>query len=343
MLYLYKQSESIDARRRVYMVLVDSTDGITEKTGQSGTVYLSKNGTTQAQSTNSLVEVDSVNLPGHYYVELTASELDTLGFLSVRYKAAGTAAFQWVGQVVADDPYINHSGPGMSGGGGRSASGLKKEEMIEIAKMVWNVIVRGKQTAKDVLLDVLDKPEFDPEALPDAPDVDLTPVLKELAALEKLEQLDTLVDGQKQTFTALKGLKIPDSGKQLTRLEALLATLAVESKSHTQKLNSFDPKQLSTLLTASAAQIESALESFQEAVENASGTTDRLEEVRTLVADVSDQVAEAMNLNNQFKEMSDKLTNKQLEELKGAVQMQTKQLLIAIENAKYKLGTQLIR
>lgn len=317
------------------MVLVDGTDGITEKTGQTGTAYISKNGATPVATSANITEVDSTNLPGHYYVELLASELDTLGFLSVRYKAAGTAAFQWVGQVVADDPYINHSGPGMSGGSsGRAVSGLKKEEMVELAKMIWNVLLRGKSTAKDVLLEVLDRPDFDPTTLPAPTTLDLTPILKQL---EPLEQLEDLADGQRQTLAAVKGLKIPDAGKQLEKLLAQITSIAAESKIHTTKLNSFDPKQLGQILTAAATQITDALQSLETAVNQVSQTGDQLEQTQAVLADIATEVAQAMNLNNRFKEMSDAINEKAVSEVRDAVLASTKRILLAVTEAKFKL------
>lgn len=98
---LFKQSEATAAQRRVPIHLVDATDGITPETGVTGTPQISKNGGAFANTTNALVEVGN----GLYYVELTATELDALGFIAVRFKSAATAEAQVVGQVVPFDPY----------------------------------------------------------------------------------------------------------------------------------------------------------------------------------------------------------------------------------------------
>jgi len=89
----FQQSEQIAGLRRWILVLVDSADGVTGKTGQTGTVFISKNGGASVASTNSIVEVDAGDMPGHYYVELTADELDTLGGISISYKSAEALAF----------------------------------------------------------------------------------------------------------------------------------------------------------------------------------------------------------------------------------------------------------
>lgn len=102
---LIKQSEATAARRRVPLHLVSGTDGLTALTGQTGAGRLSKGGGVSAATTNSLVEVDATNMPGLYYLELTAAEVDTLGVLFVRYKSAGSAEYQIAVLVVALDPF----------------------------------------------------------------------------------------------------------------------------------------------------------------------------------------------------------------------------------------------
>jgi hypothetical protein len=103
------QSEPTAARRRVYFQAVDASDGITAETGLTGTAYISKNGGSPAASTNSIVEIDSTNMPGRYYLELTAAEVDTLGTIEVRYKAAACAEVVVRAVVVATDPYVDLS------------------------------------------------------------------------------------------------------------------------------------------------------------------------------------------------------------------------------------------
>jgi len=97
-----KKSESTAARRRVPIHLVDATDGITPETGEaSGQPQYSKNGGTWTSTSATLSAVGN----GFYYVELTAGELDTEGWIAIRYKSANTAEFQVVMQVVAYDPF----------------------------------------------------------------------------------------------------------------------------------------------------------------------------------------------------------------------------------------------
>ena len=100
-----KLSEATAAKRRVSVWLVDGTDGITARTGQTGVVRISKNGGASADTAASLTEVDSTNMPGLYYIELSAAEVNTVGPLYLSYKAASTARWHETVAVISYDPY----------------------------------------------------------------------------------------------------------------------------------------------------------------------------------------------------------------------------------------------
>lgn len=91
-------------KRRVYLHLVDATDGITAKTGQTGTCKVSVNGAAPTTSINSIVEIDSTNLPGDYYLTLDPVEIKTAGVVMVRYKSSDTAEFVQIVSILAFDP-----------------------------------------------------------------------------------------------------------------------------------------------------------------------------------------------------------------------------------------------
>ena len=105
MMQQFENSEATAARRHIYLHLVDATDGISAETGLTGVGRISKNGATTAATSGSLVEIDSTNMPGRYYIVLTATELDTDGMVEVRYKAAACAEGVARAQVVPWDPY----------------------------------------------------------------------------------------------------------------------------------------------------------------------------------------------------------------------------------------------
>lgn len=100
-----QQSEATAAQRRLFFHAVDATDGIAAETGLTGVGRLSKNGAATAATSASLTEIDSTNMPGRYYIEFTAAELNTLGVIEFRYKAAACAEVVARAQVVPFDPY----------------------------------------------------------------------------------------------------------------------------------------------------------------------------------------------------------------------------------------------
>jgi len=341
MLYLYKQSESVAVRRRVYMILVSATDGITEATGITGTPYLSKNGATPTATTNTITEVDSTNLPGHYYVELTAAELDTLGFLSIRFKAASTAAFQFVGQVVADDPYIQHTGPGLSlPSGTKMAGGMKKEEMIDLAKMVWNVILRDKETAKDILLS---RSEFNPAEdvvkTTDYDDSELKAGIENvLASLKELNQSEALEERHKQV---LESLKTVASNKDVS---GVLSSLDSLGKQITSSLESLNIKQLSQAVKALQPNIDKTNSDLAENVRTIEKLREEFDGFQKTVEEFKQQMYEEIDIEQRLERLGNATRDKaviemveKMTELKDQMQDIAKKILLAITDSKYKI------
>jgi hypothetical protein len=98
----FKVSEATAAYRRFYLFLVDLTDGHTPETGEAGgQPQISKNGAGFTNTTAVLVHVGR----GQYYVELTAAELDTLGYIQIAYNSANVREFPGQGHVVAYNPH----------------------------------------------------------------------------------------------------------------------------------------------------------------------------------------------------------------------------------------------
>ena len=102
---LFQQSEGTAAQRRLFFHAVDATDGLTPETGLTGVGRISKNGAATAATSASITEIDSTNMPGRYYIEFTAAEVDTLADIEFRFKAAACAEVVARGQVVPWDPY----------------------------------------------------------------------------------------------------------------------------------------------------------------------------------------------------------------------------------------------
>lgn len=102
---LIKVSESVAARRRVYFSAYDATDGVTPETGitwAAGNVRVSKNGGAAANASANPVHVDE----GQHYVELTATECNTVGTLTVTVQNAAMRPVSVAVNVVAFDPFV---------------------------------------------------------------------------------------------------------------------------------------------------------------------------------------------------------------------------------------------
>lgn len=98
----FLQSESTAARRRIPVYLVDDADGKTPETGitfSAGDIKVSKNGGAEANHGGTVTELAG----GMYYYEATSGELDTLGFLSIRFTKSGVRTFVAAHQVIAID------------------------------------------------------------------------------------------------------------------------------------------------------------------------------------------------------------------------------------------------
>lgn len=99
---LIQQSEATASLRRLFFQAVDATDGITPETGLAGAGRLSKAGAATA-ATGNITQIDATNMPGRYYVQLTATEVNTLGVVEFRFKTAACAEVVMRGLVVAID------------------------------------------------------------------------------------------------------------------------------------------------------------------------------------------------------------------------------------------------
>lgn len=99
------QSETTAARRRIPVYMVSSTDGSTPVTGitfNTGDIKISKNGAAEANHSGTVTEIAG----GLYYYEAAAAELDTFGFITLRFSTTGARPFVALVQVLAVNPYV---------------------------------------------------------------------------------------------------------------------------------------------------------------------------------------------------------------------------------------------
>ena len=100
---IVQQNESDAAERRIFLFVVDATDGITGEGGEAGgTAEIVLPGATALVDAGTLNGIGTI---GHYFVEPVQASFGTLGISRLRYKSTAAAeAFADI-QVVAYDPF----------------------------------------------------------------------------------------------------------------------------------------------------------------------------------------------------------------------------------------------
>lgn len=314
----FQQSEQIATRRRWVIVLVDSSDGVTGKTGQTGTAYISINGGTPAASTNSIVEVDSVNMPGHYYLELTAAELGTLGMISIYYKAGGTLAFHDRGYVTYDDPFARHGG--FATGGTSSSGGIRREQADDLLKKIREIVKDElsklpEATPQDnseqigLLNNIIDIVSRTGEVEP----IDFSPVLQAINSIDKpkdykteftkvLKQLESIAKVQKldtkdiQKFVDDLNTRIDNTAKVVTTVNKSVDTISNTLTTVNTELDKFS----STL--AEQSDMDKRFDAMYTALNNQrlDGITKEIsklpDSINTTIRDVGSKLAKLMTL-----------------------------------------------
>jgi len=97
---VFTKSDPAEEKRYFYIFLVDATDGITPETAEAGgQPQISKNGAAFTNTSATLVAIGN----GAYYLILTPGEVDTFGWILVRYKSVNTAESQGLAQVIAQE------------------------------------------------------------------------------------------------------------------------------------------------------------------------------------------------------------------------------------------------
>ena len=91
--FLMKLKDPRNTKRRVYFTCVDAAALQTrlQSSDMSGTFTckLSKNGGAPASSSNQPVQIDATDQKGLFYLELTATELDTIGSVALKISNSG--------------------------------------------------------------------------------------------------------------------------------------------------------------------------------------------------------------------------------------------------------------
>lgn len=305
----FQQNEKTAERRRWILVLVDSADGVTGKTGQTGQVYVSKNGGTPALSVNSIVEVDSTNMPGHYYIELTQSELDTLGFISITKKTGSTLAFHDRGLVSYNDPYVMAGG--FSGGDSGPAK-VTPRTIKEIAEAVWKYMVDDKEPAMDIMKRAADHPA-----------VDFSPIT------EKIEQIPAPVLDLEPVLSRIDNIQIPKPIDYTTMFKEMQ-----------EKLDNFGDMQvvgLSDAINNFTKRMDLATEDINTSLVQVKEIREGFDELKVLVDKFNESLSEATDMDRRFESMTSIMQERDLEQLSANITQTMNRILTAVTDVKYDI------
>lgn len=310
----FQQSEQINLRRRWILVLVDSADGVTGKTGQIGTVEISKNGGTPAVSTNNIVEVDAVNMPGHYYIELTAGELSDLGMISIYYKASGTLAFHDRGYVTYNNPFQSTGGFATAAMGTSGKGGLTKPQATALLKSIREII--QEELAKDEQEDNVEEVVEDTRL-----DQILEAVTKELE-LPKPVDLTPVLD-------AVGAIMPPnDYSKEFKNLATQLTAMG--------KLAKLDVVGFTKAITDFQAKMSIATKDINGSMSEVKAIKDGYMELKKLMNEFQKTLAEQSDMDKRFDAMNSSNNNNKLETLTK----QVTKMAVLLTDLKYDLKIQ---
>jgi hypothetical protein len=103
---LLKQSTAVN----ITVVMIDSSDHVSGKTGLTLTIYASKAAGTPGAITPTVTELDSTHCPGLYKLALTTSHTDTIGELQLHVTSSGADPTDVSHQIVLDLPGVAQTG-----------------------------------------------------------------------------------------------------------------------------------------------------------------------------------------------------------------------------------------
>lgn len=283
-------------------------------TGQSGTGYITKNGATAVATTNSMVEIDSANMPGFYYIELTATELNAAGFLGLRVKTTQSLNYEDKALITYDDPYAFHGGFPVGSLGKNDTQKLNWKKLMEMIK----------QAVKEEMI-LLPQDNVQQEKL--------DRILECVTELEQREETET--DFQ-PVLQAISGIKIPkpnDYSKDfkgvLENLKNLNQTRNVDVEGFSKAVKDFENK-----MAGAAEYVVTTTKGFQEIQQGFIDLKVLFDKFQATLSDQSD-------MDKRFDSLAQAANNKKIEELTQMILDLKRQLMTALVNYKFDVLQQL--
>ena len=261
-------------------------------TGQTGHGYLSTNGAAGVISTNTFTEIDSTNMPGSYYLQLTQAEVSTLGSLNLYVKTTQSNAFSAAAIISYNDPYASQGGfvaPSNVTGG--FTKGMSDDLLKKIRKIV------AEEMAKD-------EEEEDTEEAVEQKDYTekLDAILEAVTAEEETEE--ETPDRTDEVLEAIAGLPSP-------------MDFTPHFKELGGKVDSVVPQygDLKTVAEGFQGKMSLATDSINKSLETVKTISEGFKELEGMMAKFKDTFDEQTNMDKRFASINGKMKDDKLEEI----------------------------
>lgn len=286
-------------------------------TGQTGHGYLSTNGAAGVISVNTFTEIDAVNMPGSYYLQLTQGEVGMLGSLNLYVKTTSSTAFNAQAIVSYNDPYASQGGfVAPSNMTGTMTKSQSDDLLRKIRKMITEEFTRYEEDEDgEEIQEQKDYTEILNQILAlvsslDIPENNLTPVLQAISEIEK----------PKDYSKDFKGLQ-----KSVSELAPVVAGFGTSVEAFEVKMGQ------------AVSEIGQISQSF---IEIQSGFAT----LKTLMDDFNSKAVEVNNMDKRFENMTSVMQKQSLDDLlqvitgiKTQMDDAVKKILISIINKKYDI------
>jgi len=240
-------------------------------TGQTGHGYLSVNGAAGVQSSNTFTEIDSVNMPGSYYLQLTQGEIGTLGTLNLYVKTTLSNAYNGAAIVTYNNPFASQGGfvaPSDSTTGGFTKA-MSEDLLEKIKKMiVAEFDKREKEEDEEeqqqeqtdyteILNQILQAVTVEPEEEEVEP-IDFSPVLEAIAAKENPKDYSNNFSAIEKAIAAMSPV-MTEFGNAVKTFESKMGAASGEINSAMEGISK---------LTKGFSDLEVMMEKFKEAFDS---------------------------------------------------------------------------
>ena len=282
-------------------------------TGQTGHGYLSTNGGAGVSSTNTFTEIDSVNMPGSYYLQLAQSEVGTLGSLGLYVKTTSSNAFSAQAIVSYNDPYASQGGfvaPSNVTGG--FTKGMSDDLLKKIRKIIVDELAKIEE--EDDVEEVVEQKDYDAK---------LDAILEAVTAEEEPEE-ETL-DRTDEVLEAIAGLPTP-------------MDFTPHFKDLGGKLDAVTP-MVSENAKAFEGKMSVATDSINGSLNTVKEISDGFAELKKMMDEFKSTLADQADMDKRFDAMTSGKNEKRLEEFSNKF-IELQKLVI---NSKYDILQELTK